>query len=117
MPTYVYRCQQCNNHLEVIQKFSDAPLKICPKCQGQLRRVIHATGIVFKGSGWYVNDSRSSSSTTKPAPRESDKSDKSGETKTDASAAGDSTKAESTKTESTKTESSSASTPASTSSD
>ncbi len=79
MPTYVYRCQQCNNHLEVIQKFSDAPLKICPKCQGQLRRVIHATGIVFKGSGWYVTDSRSSSPTTQAAPRPSDKngSDKS----------------------------------------
>jgi putative FmdB family regulatory protein len=74
MPTYVYRCRQCNNHLEVIQKFSDAPLRICPKCQGPLRRIIHATGIVFKGSGWYVNDSRSSSSTSKPALKESDKS-------------------------------------------
>ncbi len=72
MPTYVYRCQQCNNHLEVIQKFSDAPLKVCPKCQGQLRRVIHASGIVFKGSGWYVTDSRSSSPTSKPAPKEKD---------------------------------------------
>ena len=89
MPTYVYRCQQCNNHLEVIQKFSDAPLKVCPKCQGQLRRVIHASGIVFKGSGWYVNDSRSSSPTSKPAPKEkdtdkSDKSDKSDSAKPDA---------------------------------
>jgi putative FmdB family regulatory protein len=73
MPTYVYRCQQCNNHLEVIQKFSDAPLKICPKCQGQLSRVIHASGIVFKGSGWYVTDSRSSSPTSKPVPKQSDK--------------------------------------------
>jgi putative FmdB family regulatory protein len=110
MPTYVYRCQQCNNHLEVIQKFSDAPLKVCPKCQGQLRRVIHATGIVFKGSGWYVNDSRSSSSTSKPAPKESDKSDKSGDIKTEASAAP-------AASETPKTESSSASKPASTSSD
>ena len=113
MPTYVYRCQQCNNHLEVIQKFSDAPLKVCPKCQGQLRRVIHATGIVFKGSGWYVNDSRSSSSTTKPAPKESDKS---GETKTEAPAVEPAANG-STKAESTKTESSSAGTPTSTSSD
>jgi putative FmdB family regulatory protein len=72
MPTYVYRCQQCNNRLEVIQKFSDAPLKVCPKCQGQLQRVIHATGIVFKGSGWYVTDSRSSSPTSKPASKHSD---------------------------------------------
>ncbi len=70
MPTYVYRCEQCNDHLEVIQKFSDAPLKTCPKCQGHLHRVIHATGIVFKGSGWYITDSRSSSSATKTAPKE-----------------------------------------------
>lgn len=71
MPTYVYRCEECNNHLEVIQKFSDAPLKTCPKCQGHLQRVIHATGIVFKGSGWYITDSRSSSSATQTAPKES----------------------------------------------
>lgn len=100
MPTYVYRCHQCNNHLEVIQKFSDAPLKVCPKCQGQLYRVIHATGIVFKGSGWYVTDSRSSSPTSKPAPK--------AETpKTEAPAAADAPKAEG----------SAASAPASTASD
>ena len=113
MPTYVYRCQQCNNHLEVIQKFSDAPLKVCPKCHGQLRRVIHATGIVFKGSGWYVTDSRSSSPTSKPAPKGSDKPDTA---KTEASADAPAA-SEATKAESTKTESSSTSTPASTSSD
>jgi len=62
MPTYVYRCEQCSHHLEVIQKFSDAPLTVCPRCQGELRRVIHSTGIVFKGSGWYITDSRKNSS-------------------------------------------------------
>ncbi len=107
MPTYVYRCQQCNNHLEVIQKFSDAPLKICPKCQGQLHRVIHATGIVFKGSGWYVTDSRSSSPTSKPAP----KGDKTDTAKAEAPAA---TPAAS---DAPKPESSAASTPTSTSSE
>lgn len=112
MPTYVYRCQQCNHHLEIIQKFSDVPLKICPKCRGPLYRVIHATGIVFKGSGWYVNDSRSSSPTSKPPPKESDKS---GETKPDSSATA-SDSAESAKTESPKAESAS-SAPASSSSD
>jgi putative FmdB family regulatory protein len=96
MPTYVYRCRQCNNHLEIIQKFSDAPLKICPKCQGQLHRVIHATGIVFKGSGWYVNDSRSSSPTSKSAAKEPDKSSS---TKSDSSPAA-STPSEPAKTES-----------------
>ncbi|HZY40893.1 MAG TPA: FmdB family zinc ribbon protein [Anaerolineae bacterium] len=113
MPTYVYRCQQCNNHLEVIQKFSDAPLKICPKCQGQLHRVIHATGIVFKGSGWYVNDSRSSSPTSKPAPKESDKS---GAVKSEASESSSDSSA-STKTESPKVESALPGTPASSSSE
>jgi putative FmdB family regulatory protein len=108
VPPYVYRCRQCNNHLEVIQKFSDVPLKICPKCQGQLHRVIHATGIVFKGSGWYVNDSRSSSPTSKPALKESDKS---GATKPD------SAPSEPAKTESPKVESASPGTPASSSSD
>lgn len=104
MPTYVYRCHQCNNHLEVIQKFSDTPLKVCPKCQGQLYRVIHATGIVFKGSGWYVTDSRSSSPTSKPAPKGTDQPDTA---KTEAPAAADAPK----------TEGSAASTPASTTSD
>ena len=113
MPTYVYRCQQCNNHLEVIQKFSDAPLKVCPKCQGQLRRVIHASGIVFKGSGWYVTDSRSSSPTSKPAPKEkdTDKSDKSDSAKTDAPSTAPAT------SEAPKAESASSSTPASSSSE
>lgn len=108
MPTYVYRCQECNNHLEVIQKFSDAPLKTCPKCQGQLHRVIHATGIVFKGSGWYVTDSRSSSPTSKPAPKGSDKTDTAkAETPAATPTAGDAPKSEP----------STASTPPSTSSD
>ena len=107
MPTYVYRCQQCNNHLEVIQKFSDAPLKICPKCQGHLQRVIHATGIVFKGSGWYVTDSRSSSPTSKPAP----KGDKADTTKTEAPAAAPAA------SDAPKSDSAAASPPASTSSE
>lgn len=113
MPTYVYRCRQCNNHLEVIQKFSDTPLKVCPRCQGQLNRVIHATGIVFKGSGWYVTDSRSSSPTSKSAPKGADKPDTAkADTSADAPAANESAKAESTRAESA-----SASTPASTPSD
>jgi putative FmdB family regulatory protein len=58
MPTYVYKCEECNYHFEQIQKFSDKPLKACPRCKGKVKRVIHPTGIVFKGSGWYVNDSR-----------------------------------------------------------
>jgi putative FmdB family regulatory protein len=55
---YVYKCDDCGNHFEQLQKFSDKPLKTCPRCKGHVKRVIHPTGIVFKGSGWYVNDSR-----------------------------------------------------------
>jgi len=71
MPTYVYKCEECNYHFEQLQKFSDKPLKSCPRCKGKVKRVIHPTGIVFKGSGWYINDSRPG----KSAPSESKTSD------------------------------------------
>ena len=58
MPTYQYRCTECGEDLEVVQKFSDEPLTVCPACQGALRKVFSPVGIVFKGSGFYRNDSR-----------------------------------------------------------
>lgn len=61
MPTYQYRCTECGEDLEVVQKFSDDPLKVCPACQGSLRKVFSPVGIVFKGSGFYRNDSRNGS--------------------------------------------------------
>ena len=64
MPTYVYKCENCGYHFEKLQKFSDKPVKSCPRCEGHVKRVIHPTGIVFKGSGWYITDSRGSSSST-----------------------------------------------------
>ena len=62
MPTYQYRCTECGEDLEVVQKFSDEPLKVCPACQGALRKVFSPVGIVFKGSGFYRTDSRNGSS-------------------------------------------------------
>jgi putative FmdB family regulatory protein len=59
MPTYEYRCKKCGEHLEVVQSFSDAPLKVCPACKGQLAKVFSPVGIVFKGSGFYKTDNRS----------------------------------------------------------
>ena len=59
MPTYEYRCKECGERLEVFQKFSDKPLSVHPECGGKLQKVFHASGIVFKGSGYYVTDSRS----------------------------------------------------------
>lgn len=61
MPTYQYRCTECGEDLEVVQKFSDEPLKVCPACQGALRKVFSPVGIVFKGSGFYRTDSRNGS--------------------------------------------------------
>src|SRR5206468_12933675 len=60
MPTYQYACTSCGERLEVVQKFSDDPLTACPACQGTLRKVFSPVGVVFKGSGFYKTDSRSS---------------------------------------------------------
>ena len=61
MPTYQYRCTECGEDLEAVQKFSDAPLDTCPTCGGRLRKVFNAVGVVFKGSGFYRTDSRNGS--------------------------------------------------------
>src|SRR5881409_3505457 len=61
MPTYEYVCLQCGKHVEAYQSFSDEPLSVCPNCGGQLRKVFHPAGILFRGSGFYKTDSRSSS--------------------------------------------------------
>jgi putative FmdB family regulatory protein len=61
VPTYQYRCTECGEDLEAVQKFSDAPLTVCPACGGHLRKVFNAVGVVFKGSGFYRTDSRTGS--------------------------------------------------------
>ena len=69
MPTYEYECQSCHQRIEAVQHFSDPPLTTCPHCGGALRKVFSAVGIVFKGSGFYKTDSRSTSvSATPPGP-------------------------------------------------
>jgi putative FmdB family regulatory protein len=62
VPTYQYTCTDCGEQVEVVQKFSDDPLKVCPVCGGALRKVFSPVGIVFKGSGFYRTDSRNGSS-------------------------------------------------------
>ena len=56
MPIYEYRCEKCGSHFEVIQKFSDSPLKTCSSCKGRLTKLISKTSFQLKGSGWYVTD-------------------------------------------------------------
>lgn len=77
MPTYEYACRGCGEHVEVVQSFRDDPLTTCGLCGGPLRKVFSAAGIVFKGSGYYVTDSRakpaeSTSESSKPAEKKSE---------------------------------------------
>ncbi len=75
MPTYQYACSACNHEFEQFQAFSDDSLTTCPECQGELRKIYTAVGVVFKGSGFYKTDSKSSSSGSSalPAPKDSSK--------------------------------------------
>jgi putative FmdB family regulatory protein len=61
MPTYDYRCEKCGHSFELFQKMSDARLKACPKCGGEVRRLIGpGAAVIFKGSGFYSTDYRDS---------------------------------------------------------
>ena len=65
MPTYVYACKACEHQFEKFQSFNARALRTCPSCgEKALQKVIFPAGVVFKGSGFYVNDSKSSSSTS-----------------------------------------------------
>ncbi len=64
MPTYQYSCTDCGHFFEAVQSFSDDSLTVCPECEGRLRKVFNAVGVVFKGSGFYRTDSRSQSNGT-----------------------------------------------------
>lgn len=64
MPTYAYACTECGHAFDIHQSFSDAALTECPSCGGRLRKVFSSVGVVFKGSGFYRTDSRSSSTST-----------------------------------------------------
>lgn len=62
MPTYEYRCDNCDRNFDVVQSFHDDPLEACPTCESPVRKVFGTVGIVFKGSGFYKTDSRTSAS-------------------------------------------------------
>ena len=78
MPTYQYACTECGHAFEQFQSFSDDALTSCPECQGRLRKLFNAVGVVFKGSGFYRTDSRSGGSASSESSKsESSKSDSS----------------------------------------
>lgn len=56
MPIYEYECQSCGKRTEVIQRMDDAPLAACPQCGGEVKKLLSAPAVQFKGSGWYVTD-------------------------------------------------------------
>jgi putative FmdB family regulatory protein len=64
VPTYQYSCTECGHFFEAVQSFSDDSLTVCPECNGRLRKVFNAVGVVFKGSGFYRTDSRGSSTSS-----------------------------------------------------
>ena len=88
MPLYEYQCEKCAHRFEVIQKFSDGPIEVCPKCGGgPVMKLLSSPAIQFKGSGWYITDyaksgSRDSKDSKDHAPSSSSSTSTS-ETKTE----------------------------------
>jgi putative FmdB family regulatory protein len=86
LPTYQYACTECGHAFEQFQSFTDDALTVCPECEGRLRKVFNAVGVVFKGSGFYRTDSRTdgkSASTTSSSTSDSSSGEKKSETKTE----------------------------------
>jgi putative FmdB family regulatory protein len=117
VPTYQYACTECGHQLEAVQSFSDPALTECPNCSGKLRKVFNSVGIVFKGSGFYRNDSRSGNvSADKPAGSEPATPKKSESTPASSDSSSSSSSSSSTSTSSSSSTSSSTTTKAAASS-
>jgi len=67
VPTYSYRCTECDNAFDIVQSFTDDTLTVCPTCGGKLRKVFSPIGVTFSGSGFYRTDSRAAASSSTPA--------------------------------------------------
>ena len=78
MPTYSYACTECGNRFDEVQSFSDDALTTCPKCSGRLRKLFGNVGVVFKGSGFYRNDSREASKSSSSSSSSSSSNGSSG---------------------------------------
>jgi putative FmdB family regulatory protein len=95
MPLYEYQCDACAHRFEVIQKFSDPPIDVCPKCGGAVKKLLSSPAIQFKGTGWYITDYAKSGKTESPSAAGETKTESKAEAKTDAKAE---TKSEPSKT-------------------
>jgi putative FmdB family regulatory protein len=86
VPTYQYACKEpaCGHRFEAVQSFSDDPIAICPVCEGQVRKVFSAVGVVFKGSGFYRTDSRENAKSSNGSSPNGSSSNGSGEKKSEA---------------------------------
>ena len=104
MPYYQYRCNDCEHEFEVRQRMSDDPLTDCPTCNGRIRRVVNSVGVVFKGSGFYVTDTRNGKSATIP-----NENGKTADAKTNENGSSENSKSDTTKSEPAKTETTSSS--------
>ena len=83
MPIYGYRCTSCGHEFEIQQRMSDDPLKVCPKCQGRLTKMLYPAGVIFKGSGFYSTDYKGSSRSSGNGSSSEGKSEGKGEAKTE----------------------------------
>lgn len=86
MPIYTYECEACGVRFDQRQRFSDSPLQECPECGGHVHRVPQPVGIVFKGSGWYVKDSKGTNNLAAPPKRDSNGTESKSESKSSAAA-------------------------------
>ena len=88
MPTYEYECKSCGHNFEVFQSMSEEPLKDCSECGGEIRRLIFGgTGVIFKGSGFYVTDKGKSGKTETKSSKSGDSAQKTESAKSDSSQA------------------------------
>ena len=82
MPLYEYQCQACGERVEVIQKHNDPPYSHCPKCSGEMKKLVSAPAIQFKGSGFYKTDYNPTKSETKTETKSESKPETKSDTKT-----------------------------------
>jgi putative FmdB family regulatory protein len=78
MPIYEYECRGCGIRFDRRQSFQDEPIRVCPECGGETRRVFQPAGVIFKGSGWYITDSRKSQSASTGGSGSADKGSSAG---------------------------------------